>query len=332
LTDKRSRTDIRAAAIRSGDRRALARAITLIESSRSDHRDQADALLAELLPYAGGAVRIGISGAPGAGKSTLIEALGLYLVGRGHRVAVLAVDPSSSRSGGSILGDKTRMELLARDSAAFIRPSPAAGTLGGVARRTREAMLVCEAAGYDVVLVETVGVGQSETAVADMVDVVLLLLLPAGGDELQGIKRGIVELADIVVVNKADGALKAAANHAAAEYRHALAMLRGRFRDWRVPVLQCSAVEAQGIGEIWNKVEEYRAVTERSGAFHRRRADQARAWMWNEIEEELTDAFRSHPQVMEILHRLERAVSEGTTTPTAAARRLLRAFMGDRRA
>ncbi|WP_052121509.1 methylmalonyl Co-A mutase-associated GTPase MeaB, partial [Inquilinus limosus] len=242
-----------AARIRDGDRRALARAITLVESRRADHRERAEALLEALAPAAGGAVRIGISGPPGVGKSTFIESLGLHLTGQGHRVAVLAVDPSSQRSGGSILGDKTRMELLTRDPAAFIRPSPAGSTLGGVARRTRETLLLCEAAGHDVVIVETVGVGQSETAVAQMVDVFLLLLLPGAGDELQGIKRGIVEVADILVVNKADGDRKGAANHAAAEYRHALALLRGT-GGWTPPVLQCSALENRGIDAVWDMI------------------------------------------------------------------------------
>ncbi|PWC95248.1 methylmalonyl Co-A mutase-associated GTPase MeaB, partial [Azospirillum sp. TSO5] len=220
-----------AEAVRSGDRRALARAITLIESTRADHRATADALLAALLPYTGNSVRLGISGVPGVGKSTFIEAFGLHVIGLGHKVAVLAVDPSSQRTGGSILGDKTRMVDLSREANAFIRPSPAGTTLGGVARRTREAMLICEAAGFDVIVVETVGVGQSETAVADMVDLFMLLLLPAGGDELQGIKKGIVELADLVVVNKADGDLAATARHTVADYRHALALLR--HGDWR---------------------------------------------------------------------------------------------------
>ena len=249
-----------AEAIRRGDRRALARAITLIESTRADHRAAAEELLAELLPHTGNSIRIGISGVPGVGKSTFIEAFGLHVIGQGHKVAVLAVDPSSQRTGGSILGDKTRMEELTRNTSAFIRPSPSGGTLGGVARRTREAMLACEAAGYDVVIVETVGVGQSETAVSDMVDLFMLLLLPGGGDELQGIKKGIVELADLIVVNKADGALVDAARHAVAEYRHALALLRSPSKDWKVPVLTCSAATRIGVPEVWDTIGKYRAT------------------------------------------------------------------------
>lgn len=315
-----------AARIRGGDRRALARAITLIESRRADHRDQAEALLEVLAPTAGGAVRIGISGPPGVGKSTFIEAFGLHLTGQGHRVAVLAVDPSSQRSGGSILGDKTRMELLTRDPAAFIRPSPAGETLGGVARRTRETMLLCEAAGYDVVIIETVGVGQSETAVAQMVDAFLLLLLPGAGDELQGIKRGIVEVADILVVNKADGDQKGAANHAAAEYRHALALLRGK-RGWTPPVLQCSALENRGIDKVWETVGRFRS--QMGGTLAERRADQARSWLWRELGDGLLDALRCHPAVAAALPELEAEVAAGHLLPTAAARRLLERFLKD---
>ncbi len=317
-----------AEAIRSGDRRALARAITMIESSRPDHRERAEALLAELLPHTGRSVRIGISGVPGVGKSTFIETFGLHVIGQGHRIAVLAVDPSSQRTGGSILGDKTRMEELTRNTSAFIRPSPSGGTLGGVARRTREAMLACEAAGYDVVVVETVGVGQSETAVADMVDLFMLLLLPGGGDELQGIKKGIVELADLIVVNKADGTLVDAARHAVAEYRHALALLRSPSKDWKVPVLTCSAATGTGVPEIWETVGRYRGTLSASGALDARRAEQARAWMWSEIGETLTDAFRRHPAVRAELPRAEQAVTHAETTPTAAARALLEKFLG----
>jgi LAO/AO transport system kinase len=314
-----------AARIRGGDRRALARAITLVESRRADHRERAEALLEALAPAAGGAVRIGISGSPGVGKSTFIEAFGLHLTGQGHRVAVLAVDPSSQRSGGSILGDKTRMELLTRDPAAFIRPSPAGSTLGGVARRTRETLLLCEAAGYDVVIVETVGVGQSETAVAQMVDVFVLLLLPGAGDELQGIKRGIVEVADILVVNKADGSQKGAANHAAAEYRHALALLRGS-GGWTPPVLQCSALENRGIDTVWDTIGSFRA--QMGEALAERRADQARSWLWRELGDGLLDALRGHPAVAKALPGLEAEVAAGRLLPTAAARRLLERFLG----
>jgi LAO/AO transport system kinase len=317
-----------AEAIRRGDRRALARAITLIESTRADHRAQAEALMVELLPHTGNSVRIGISGVPGVGKSTFIESFGLEVIGQGHRIPVLAVDPSSQRTGGSILGDKTRMEKLTRDPAAFIRPSPSGGTLGGVARRTREAMLACEAAGYDVVVVETVGVGQSETAVSDMVDLFMLLLLPGGGDELQGIKKGIVELADLIVVNKADGALVDAARHAVAEYRHALTLLRPPSKDWRVPVLTCSAATGAGVPEVWETIGRYRDIQTASGALSVRRADQAKAWMWSEIAETLTDAFKRHPAVRADLARCEQEVIEGSVTPTAAARALLGKFLG----
>jgi LAO/AO transport system kinase len=317
-----------AEAIRRGDRRALARAITLIESTRADHRAMAEELLAELLPHTGNSIRIGISGVPGVGKSTFIEAFGLHVIGQGHKVAVLAVDPSSQRTGGSILGDKTRMEELTRNTSAFIRPSPSGGTLGGVARRTREAMLVCEAAGYDVVIVETVGVGQSETAVSDMVDLFMLLLLPGGGDELQGIKKGIVELADLIVVNKADGALVNAARHAVAEYRHALALLRSPSKDWKVPVLTCSAATRIGVPEVWDTIGKYRETLSATGALDARRAEQARAWMWSEIAETLTDAFRHHPAVRADLAAAEHAVTHAETTPTVAARALLEKFLG----
>ena len=314
-----------AEAVRSGDRRALARAITLIESTRADHRETAEALLAALLPYTGNSVRLGISGVPGVGKSTFIEAFGLHVIGLGHKVAVLAVDPSSQRTGGSILGDKTRMVDLSREANAFIRPSPAGATLGGVARRTREAMLVCEAAGFDVIVVETVGVGQSETAVADMVDLFMLLLLPAGGDELQGIKKGIVELADLVVVNKADGDLAATARHTVADYRHALTLLR--HGDWRVPVLSCSAFRKIGIDTVWDTIGEHKALTEANGARATRRAEQARAWLWSEIRETLIDRFRAHPAVRADLARLEAEVTAGTTIPAAAAHTLLGRFL-----
>lgn len=316
-----------AAAVRSGDRRALARAITLLESTRGDHRTHAAALLTGLLPYSGRSVRIGISGVPGVGKSTFIESFGLHVITAGHRVAVLAVDPSSQRTGGSILGDKTRMAELGRHPAAFIRPSPAGSTLGGVARRTREAMLVCEAAGFDVILVETVGVGQSETAVADMADLFMLLLLPGGGDELQGIKKGIVELADVIVVNKADGDLIPAAQRAVAEYRHALTLLRAATRDWSVPVLSASALTHNGIDAVWQAIARFRSVQSASGAFAQRRAEQARAWLWSEIRETLVERFRHHPAVQQELATLEAGVTAGTTMPPLAAEHLLRIFL-----
>jgi len=320
-----------AESIREGDRRALARGITLVESTRGDHRAKADDLLKELLPYSGKSIRVGISGVPGVGKSTFIESFGLYLIEQGHNVAVLAVDPSSKRSGGSILGDKTRMEVLSRHPEAFIRPSPAGKTLGGVARRTREALLLCEAAGFDVVLVETVGVGQSETAVADLVDMFLLLLLPSGGDELQGLKKGIVELADLIVVNKSDGDLKPAARRAAAEYRAALHLLRPSSAHWKPQVLRCSSVEGDGIPEVWQAVHQFRAAMTAGGEFRERRARQARDWMWNEINESLLQALRANPEVARELENLEKQVMAGKITPAAAAGRLLEDFYGGER-
>lgn len=314
-----------AAALLAGDRRALARAITLIESTRGDHRAEAETLLAHLLPRTGKAVRIGISGAPGVGKSTFIESFGLFLLERGHRLAVLAVDPSSPLSGGSILGDKTRMQELSRDERAFIRPSPTAGTLGGVARRTREAGLACEAAGFDVVVMETVGVGQSETAVADMVDLFVLLLPPAGGDELQGLKKGIVELADLIVVNKADGDLEPAANRAVAEYLAAVHMLRPANAGWMTPVLKVSSLYRRGLDQVWTEINRFRA-TLGAARLSEKRARQARAWMWHEIEEGLIAALRGHPEVAKRLDELEARVAAGALTPTAAARAILEDF------
>jgi LAO/AO transport system kinase len=326
--DKTASPEGLAERVLAGDRRALARAITRIESTRADHRAEAETLLARLLPASGRSVRLGISGVPGVGKSTFIERFGLNLIEEGHRVAVLAVDPSSKKTGGSILGDKTRMQDLARSEAAFIRPSPTGGTLGGVARRTREALLACEAAGFDVVIVETVGVGQSETAVADMVDMFLLLLLPAGGDELQGLKKGIVELADLLVINKADGELEAAAGRAAAEYASALNLLRPATPDWRPPVLTCSALTGQGIAEVWQTVGRFRRVQGEQGAFEAKRARQAKAWMWNEVSESLLAALRADPEVARRLARLEAEVTVGRITPTVAALSLLDSFLG----
>jgi LAO/AO transport system kinase len=308
-----------------GDRRALARAITLVESTRDDHRAEAEQLLADVLPHSGDAIRLGISGAPGAGKSTFIEALGLHVIERDHRVAVLAVDPSSSRSGGSILGDKTRMESLTRSSDAFVRPSPTRGTLGGVARRTREAMLLCEAAGFDVVVVETVGVGQSEVKVAAMVDLFLVLVAPATGDELQALKRGIMELADLVVVNKSDGDLEAAAGVTASEYGAALHLVRPRIAAWTPRVLQCSALLGTGIEAVWAAVEEFRAAV--GPALASVRAEQARDWMWSEVTDALLDAVQTDREVADLASRLERAVTAGTTTPTAAAQALIDKFL-----
>lgn len=310
-----------------GNRHALARAITLIESTRGDHRERADALLAEILPHSGKSVRLGITGVPGVGKSTFIERFGLSLLDKGRSLAVLAIDPSSKRGGGSILGDKTRMEELSRREAAFIRPSPAGATLGGVARRTRETMLLVEAAGFDTVLVETVGVGQSETAVSDMVDMFIVLLLPGGGDDLQGIKRGVIELADLIVVNKADGDLKPAAQRSAADYQHALRMLRSPTANWTPEVNTCSAQTGEGVVEVWGVVERFLVAVGDKG-IARRRAEQARAWMWNEVGETLLTELRKHPEVKRIVGGLEREVENGRTTPAAAARRMLESFHG----
>jgi len=314
--------------IRGGDRRALARAITLAESSRADHRAEAEALEAVLLADAGRSVRLGISGVPGVGKSTFIEAFGLTLIDQGHKVAVLAVDPSSKRSGGSILGDKTRMEQLSRAAEAFIRPSPTGGTLGGVARRTREAMLLCEAAGFDVIIVETVGVGQSETAVAEMVDLFLLLLLPAGGDELQGVKRGIMEIADLVVVNKADGALKPVAEGTRADYAGALGLMRRRRRDPEgFPVaLTASALEGIGLAEIWDKIRELDAWRREGGWFARHRADQAVRWMREAVEQGALAQLNADPAIASLLPELEARVAQGTLASEDAADQVLARF------
>jgi len=322
-------SDTLAQEIASGDRRALARGITLVESTRVDDRDAADQLLTELMPSTGRAVRVGISGAPGSGKSTLIESLGLHIVSTGHRVAVLAVDPSSTRTGGSILGDKTRMGDLSRDPAAFVRPSPAGGTLGGVARRTREAMLLCESAGFDVVLVETVGVGQSEVAVAGMVDCFVLVIAPGGGDELQGIKRGIVELADLVVVNKADGDLAAVATATASDYAAALHLVRPRSDAWTPRVLTCSALEHRGIDDLWKAVEEFASATAGTEQETRRR-EQARAWMRDELADSVLERLHADDATAAAADALEADVAEGRIAPTTAARRLLDVFF-DRR-
>jgi LAO/AO transport system kinase len=318
------------AAVRRGDRRALARAITLVESTRPDHRQEAERLVEALLPYTGGAVRIGISGPPGAGKSTFIERFGLDGIALGRHIAVLAVDPSSKRGGGAILGDKTRMAELARADKAFIRPSAAGDKAGGVARHTREAILLCEAAGFDAVLVETVGVGQAETAVAEIVDFFVLILPPAAGDELQGIKRGVVELADLVLVNKADGELAAAAQRSAADYANALRLIRPSLPEWQVPVRAVSALEGTGIRGVWDDAVRFRAALEGTGAWSRRRAEQARAALWSEIGDSLLDHFRTAPTVAPHLAAAEEEVIAGTRTPTVAARALLAAFLGER--
>jgi LAO/AO transport system kinase len=308
-----------------GDRRALAQSITLVESTRPDHRSDAAALLDAVLARTGNAVRLGITGTPGAGKSTFIEELGGHLTAAGHRLAVLAVDPSSRRSGGSILGDKTRMERLARDPRAFIRPSPSGGSVGGVARRTREAALLCESAGFDVIVVETVGVGQSEVAVADMVDCFCLIAAPGAGDELQGIKRGIMELADVVVVNKADGDLLPAARRAIADYRQAAHLLRPKYAGWEVPVLATSALGGAGVDEVWRAVEKFVAHLREDDALGQLRAGQAVAWMWDEIREHLIDSFRQDPRVAAGWSDAEEAVRTGRLSPATAARRLLAA-------
>ncbi len=312
-----------------GDRRALARAITLVESTRADHRAESRELLAALLPRTGGAARLGVSGAPGVGKSTFIECFGLYLVEQGHRPAVLAVDPSSARGGGSILGDKTRMAELARAPAAFIRPSPTGRARGGVARRTAEAVLLCEAAGFDVVIVETVGVGQSETAVAEMVDMFLLLLAPGAGDELQGIKRGIVELADLVVVNKDDGDLAQAARRVAAEYQGALGLLRPLSPRWTPRVLLASALEGKGIDAVWRAIADFRDALG-GDEIVSRRAGQARAWMWREVGESLMEELRGERRVANLVAELETRLAAGEVTPGAAAEALRAAIHGER--
>ncbi|MER5643108.1 methylmalonyl Co-A mutase-associated GTPase MeaB [Streptosporangium sp. NPDC002524] len=305
----------------------IARAITLVESSRADHRDLAQRLLAELTPLGGAARRVGITGVPGVGKSTFIDALGTRLTGRGHRVAVLAVDPSSTRTGGSILGDKTRMSRLAVDPDAFIRPSPTSGTLGGVTRATREAMVVVEAAGYDVVLVETVGVGQSETAVADMVDTFLLLTLARTGDQLQGIKKGVLELADVIAINKADGSEGSPheldARKAARELAGALRLLGA---ERTPPVLTCSGLTGNGLDELWERVVRHRDALEASGELAERRRRQQVRWTWALITDRLLTRLREHPEVAAIVAGVEREVQEGTLTPSLAADRILAAF------
>jgi GTPase len=311
-----------AAGIRAGDRAKLARAITLIESKRADHRGEAHRLVQDVLPATGKAIRLGITGAPGAGKSTSIDALGTYLTGQGHKVAVLAVDPSSSRSGGSILGDKTRMPRLAADDNAFVRPSPASGTLGGVAAKTRETMLLCEAAGYDVVIVETVGIGQSETAVADMTDFFLVVMLPGAGDELQGLKKGIVELADMIAVNKADGDNVERARLAAAEYRGALNILQPQSATWAPPVVTYSALTGNGIAELWGQVLAHKDKLTASGEREARRRAQQVKWMWSMLEERLTARLRGEASVRAKLRQAEAQVAAGKLTPTLAVERI----------
>jgi LAO/AO transport system kinase len=304
--------------VRDGDRATLARAITLIESRRADHQKRARALVQELLPASGNAMRVGITGAPGVGKSLTIDTLGTHLTGKGHKVAVLAVDPSSARTGGSILGDKTRMARLATDPNAFVRPSPASGTLGGVAAKTRETMLICEAAGFDVMLVETVGIGQSETAVADMTDFFLALMLPGAGDELQGIKKGLVELADMIAVNKADGDNVKRARAAAAEYRAALHILTPRSPNWAPPVVTYSALTGQGIAELWAQVRRHRERMTQTGELAARRREQQVKWMWTMLEQRVFSHLKSDAGLRAKLPQLEAAVADGRLSPTLA--------------
>ncbi|MET9544050.1 methylmalonyl Co-A mutase-associated GTPase MeaB [Streptomyces sp. NPDC006627] len=311
-----------------GKRAYVARAITLVESTRPQHRALAQQLLTELLPHSGRARRIGISGVPGVGKSTFIDALGTMLTSLGHRVAVLAVDPSSTRTGGSILGDKTRMERLSLDPAAFVRPSPSAGTLGGVAKATRESIVVMEAAGYDVVLVETVGVGQSETAVANMVDTFLLLTLARTGDQLQGIKKGVLELADVIAVNKADGPHERDARSAARELAGALRLMHPADAAWTPPVLTCSARESSGLDTLWERLEQHRTLLDSTGRLAAKRRDQQVDWTWAMVRDELLGRLRAHAEVQRVTPDLEQRVREGTLTATSAAEQILDAFQG----
>jgi LAO/AO transport system kinase len=304
--------------VRAGERAVIARAITLVESRRTDHQKAARRLVQELLPSTGNAVRVGITGAPGVGKSTTIDALGTFLTAKGSKVAVLAVDPSSARSGGSILADKTRMARLGSDPNAFVRPSPSSGTLGGVAAKTRESMLVCEAAGYDVVLVETIGTGQSETMVADMTDFFLVLMLPGAGDDLQGLKKGVVEIADMIAINKADGDNVNRAKAAAAEYRAALHILNPRSPSWSPPVVTYSALSGQGIAELWASVLDHRERMTKTGELEARRREQQVKWMWAMLEDRLFARLRSDPALKAKLPRIEAAVAEGRTSPAVA--------------
>ena len=315
--------DMLSAGVRRGNRRALAQAITLLESTNPDHRHDADFLLASLLPYGGNTIRIGISGVPGVGKSTFIERFGLHVLAQQHKLAVLAIDPTSKLSGGSILGDKTRMEELSRHPNAFIRPSPAGYRLGGVGHRSREALIACEAAGYDVIFVETVGVGQSETTVADMTDLFLLLLLPGGGDELQGMKKGIVELADIVLVNKADGDMTKAANQAALDYQNAIHMLRPASDDWTVPARTCSALTGVGIDDAWGLVGEWRDAMQSNGAFERNRQVQAEVWMWDAVRDGLETEIKAEMERGDDIQRMAKSVVDGSLTVSEAAKEII---------
>lgn len=314
------------AGVLAGDRAMMGRAITLIESRAERHRVMAQQVLTRLLPHAGKAHRIGISGVPGVGKSTFIETFGCNLTAESLKVAVLAVDPTSSRSGGSILGDKTRMARLAADDRAFIRPSPTSGHLGGVARATRETMIVCEAAGYDVVLVETVGTGQSETMVADMVDFFLVLMLPNAGDELQGIKKGILELADLIAVNKVDDEKDLKARAAKRDYENALHILTPASSNWTPQVVMMSGLNNRNLDTLWEKIRDHRRILTASGELAAKRHGQQKTWMWAMLQERLLHAFETHPQVAALIPQMEQAVQDGTLTPTVGAERLLGAF------
>jgi len=314
------------AGVRSGNRASLGRAITLVESRNPTHQSMAQEMLLELIPQTGKAHRIGITGVPGVGKSTFIESLGRMLTAQGHKVAVLAVDPSSSLSGGSILGDKTRMEQLSIDPNAFVRPSPSGGRLGGVNRATRETMVVCEAAGYDVILVETVGAGQNETVVADMVDCFLVLMLPGAGDELQGIKKGILELADIIAVNKSDGPNAQSARQAQHQYRSALHILQAPANGWSVPVLTCSGLSGLGLDKLWETLRDHQRILTENGALDQKRRQQQVKWMWSMVEDRVLDAVRSHPKVKDRLPALLGGINDGSVTVTLAAMEILDAF------
>ncbi len=312
------------------DRVILARAITLIESQSAEHRKKAASILEKLLPHTGKSIRIGVTGVPGAGKSSFIETLGLYLIERGHKLAVLTIDPSSALSKGSILGDKTRMEKLSGKDNCFIRPSPSGGTLGGVARKTRETISACEAAGYDVILIETVGVGQSEITVRSMVDFFLLVLIAGAGDELQGVKKGVIELADMIAINKADGDNKRKAELAKAEYENALRYIQPATDGWQTKTVTCSALTGEGIPEIWNNIEQFIQTTKNSGEFEKRRREQNLEWMFSLLEEAIKQKFYSRPEIRKALTTLREKVKDGKLLPTKAAEELLEIFYGDK--
>ncbi len=314
--------------LRRANRRTLARAITLLESTREDHRQQAEALIHTAIPYSGNSIRIGLTGVPGVGKSTLIETLGNYVIGLGHKIAVLAVDPSSTLSGGSILGDKTRMPTLANNENAFIRPTPAGANVGGIARRTSESIVLCEAAGFDVIIVETVGVGQAETRVSEMTDIFVLMLLPAGGDELQGIKRGIMELAELVIINKADGELQPKATLAAADIGQALGLIKPRHSDWQVPIITCSALENKNIEKIWASINDFRTMLSHDNKLARHRQQQAKHNLWSETQNLLLTSLKNNHAVRASLADLQQSVTNGEIPPTIAARQLVAKFLG----